>query len=131
MKKFVLYALIFISVLYLFSACSNIPASKTENNSPFFVNHHSDYVSSGSILYFVQPQEHYSDKKTYIDAYILSTLDLSTGENMPLCGKPECVHDKAADNAECGGFTNGTAANTVNLYEGKLYYIGDAPPDDR
>ena len=118
LKSIFSFALVFLSFLLVFTSCSEAVTDDEVCNSPFFVNHHSDYVESGNIMYFVQQRGHYSDGATYIDAYLISSLDTATGECMPLCGKPECLHN----DMECNAYI-GTSGIWLMLYNGRLYWL--------
>ncbi len=145
MKKGVLFAEVLLLLLFASVSCVKTPASDhgasasqpTQKPYSAGMTYHEVYDPETdfdnrfgrTFVSLIETDETYYFHPTHSGYEYY--CDKLSGESGVLCGKPECVHDKAADNAECGGFTNGTAANTVNLYEGKLYYIGDAPPDER
>ena len=49
--------------------------------------------------------------------------DKLTGEGGVLCPKPECVHDSIRNNKDCCGLICADNGTTVNLYNGKIYYM--------
>lgn len=64
---------------------------------------------SDGALYF----SHYGQSNGYIWYY-----DLETSQSGKLCAKPECTHDSA----QCNAYS--VVAGNVNVYDGKLYWVG-------
>ncbi|MBR0156831.1 MAG: hypothetical protein IJM20_04875 [Clostridia bacterium] len=144
MKKGILLTEVFLMILFAFVSCGKAPASdpgaagrlptpKPYSPGMMYADVYTtetdfDNRFGRTFVSLIETEETYFFHPTHSGYEYF--CDKLSGESGVLCGKPECVHDKTADNAECGGFTNGIAANTVNLYQGKLYYLGDAPPDE-
>ena len=61
--------------------------------------------------YWYVPMSHY-----------IRYYDKKSGEEGVLCGRPECWHDSAEQNADCSGYVADMAPG-LSYYKGKLYFV--------
>lgn len=116
------YTLVIFVMLMLFSGCGGKPYDGIADNEPFSVNPDSDCVKQGDIIYFCfETSFGGSDPK-------LRFLDVSTGECMPLCGKPNCMHDDADCNASVRSHST-LGFIRLMLYNNRLFWIEAEPPE--
>ena len=120
MKK-KLSAVLTLLFMLLLAACS--PKTEKEVGARFFVNHHSDYVESGGVIYFLEEvRDASADEGVTRLSYRFAALDIESGECMPLCFRPECTHE----GNDCGAFVSGDGVR-LSLYDGRLYWIEGGP----
>lgn len=116
MKRHHIFSLIILLILNVvfYSGCGRKQEQSANPEEPFFPNYHSDYVKSGSLLFYVEENVDQNNRVSYR----LRVLDLETGDCMPLCGKPECTHDVETCNARISsGFVR------LMLYQDRLYWL--------
>lgn len=86
-----------------------------------------DYDADPSFIHAFSTTGNYVLCRTESTAYVcfgnlsrgtIKYLDKATGICLPLCGKPECLHDSSTCNAYVPGQIDG-----LRVYEGKLYWI--------
>ena len=119
LKKKNVFILIIMIVFLLLSGCGGKPNGEGASSEPFFVNCDSDFVKHGDIIYFYEGGlSSEPDSK-------LRFLDVSTGECMPLCGKPDCMHN----GADCNASVNATGFIRLMLYNGRLFWIESGSPE--
>ena len=108
----------FAFILILFSSCTVSKdyiledRFRTEEELPGFDMQNEYAPSAGSVCRSGSVYYYYDMLKHYIYYY-----DESTGTSGKLCGKAECTHDTR----ECNAYSNGC----IQIYDGKLYFIGD------
>ena len=88
--------------------------SETYGNRLMLATNNTAFYYDG-ILYWLKDTETISHK--------LYCIDVSTGEAMPLCGKPECSHDSVS----CNAYIDSDGRGLV-VYGEKLYWISNFSP---
>lgn len=110
-KKMICGGLLIVSIIsVLFLGCSEKSESEYVSGEPLFVNNEIDFVKQDHIIYFVANSGSSAQ---------LRYLDVLTGECMPLCGRPECLHDKP----DCNAHISPRSAVRLTLYRDRLYWI--------
>ena len=116
MKRILCLSLVLILAAALLSGCGRKPIQLEEAEDAYF-NPAANAVKAGDHLFFLDMQIMAGRKFHYVD--------LSSGETMPLCAKPECTH-KGSD---CMAYA-GNHAGSVGLLisDGLLYWIKNELP---
>lgn len=104
-----LFASILITIMLAALVCGCAPEPTAMQAERYFVNCESDFVKQGNVIYFVEEG----------DQTRLCFVDVSTGEYMPVCGRPDCMHD----GADCSAVISPLGFARLSMYENRLYWI--------
>lgn len=120
MKRLISLIIAIICIGVLFSACKKEPAEQIEQTENTYIEG-TDY----QYMYDNHPMAESPDGYYFLAGYYLYYIDKANMEAIPLCNKPNCLHqnetnpEKVLDCNAC--FLNSGSSPLVAWYEGHLY----------
>lgn len=126
-KSFSLFLLI-ILIIFTLCSCNRTEEIKLLDSYVFNQDSQENCISVGSVEKVAESSESYY----YLSEFnkFVYIIDKTSKKCMPLCNKPDCLHDKESMPENCNAYL-GTMANNIVLYNDYLYYSSSREITDK